>query len=195
MTRHKSQTAGENRSLVYRKQKRSIRGDALGTSVAPVATSGSDLFNKKKEELQTAGDRGRTSCCGKGLVPIWQEEPPATASPIDHFDKTLTFFVSHGSMKNRMPYDWANPLKDWQAVKAEVERLKKCITTDMKSLRAFDDENTELKKQLDQSQREREAIIRDYYENCEWGCDGTPKFEDFRKGVIKAAAEATKENG
>ena len=41
-------------------------------------------------------------------------QSPATASPIDHFEHTLTFFVSHG----KMPYDWATPLKDWQAVKA-----------------------------------------------------------------------------
>ena len=44
-------------------------------------------------------------------------------TPIEHFEKTLTFFVSHG----KMPYDWATPLKDWQAVKAEFAEKDKKI--------------------------------------------------------------------
>jgi len=43
------------------------------------AGKGRQNADLKRKGVQTAGDRGRTSCCGKGLVPIWQEEPPATS--------------------------------------------------------------------------------------------------------------------
>ena len=86
-------------------------------------------------------------------------------TPIEDFEHTLAFFVSHG----KMPYDWATPLKDWQAVKAYVKELEKwevisskgglqeaCKTCEAFRIDPLEDALKGVTEQLAQSQRELE---------------------------------------
>ena len=98
-------------------------------------------------------------------------------TPIEDFDKTLRW--------------------DKNKVCAAYERRLRLLGRSYNNLRDKNQKKremiTELKQQLAQLQREKEAIIRDYYENCEWG-DSKCSFADFREETLKeAAAEAVKE--